>query len=32
MRHLPITLGAALLTVCLFAGSGQAGAMPALFP
>ena len=30
MRHLPITLGAALLTVCLFAGSGQAGAMPAL--
>jgi hypothetical protein len=30
MRHLPITLGAALLTVCLFAGSGHAGAMPAL--
>jgi hypothetical protein len=30
MRHLPILLGAATMTVCLLAGNGQAAAMPAL--
>ncbi len=29
MRHLPMKLGAAFLTVCLFAGFGQADAMSA---
>ena len=29
MRHLPILLGAAVTTVCLLAGNGQAEAMPA---
>ena len=29
MRHLPMTLGAVVLIVSLFAGFGQAGAMPA---
>jgi hypothetical protein len=30
MRHLPILLGAAFMTVSLLAGNGQAEAMPAL--